>query len=183
MKAAHSFPAQELARRSALFEYGDLARATDDVAFLRRLNTLVTIHHNTIVTIRPPKTLADAVSAKGAINRHAELLAFGEWMITEGAPGLDKRGGRPAQPRIVLQTLGAAIAELHMRDRKLRSSTGGKPSPAKTQLTTTALARRWQKMFSETAVASDISSRTRSLKRFLTAYLDHIAAGTRPAGR
>ena len=177
MKPAQVHAQHTLARKSELFELGDLAAAPDDHAFLRRLNALVVMYRASPSTIKPPRTLAGAVLSTGRLNRDAELLAFGQWLITEDAPGMVKRGGRAAQPRIVLKALGAALAQVNRHHRALEGAISGEAVPDEPKLTTTTLATRWNRMFSEPVEPADMTSRMRSLKRYLPAYLDHIAAG------
>ena len=177
MKPAQIYPQQTLARKSELFEAGEPAAAPDDQAFLRRLNALVSMHRMSSTGIRPPKTLADAVRADGRLKEDAELLAFGQWLMIEDAPGLRKHGGQAVQPRIVLQTLGTAMAELHVRQTGRTSPVGLKTLPAGSKLTITALANRWERIFSEQVKPSDFSGRMRSLKRLLPAYLAYMKAG------
>ncbi len=127
--------------------------------------------------IRTPKTLADAVRADGRVKEDAELLAFGQWLMIEGAPGLRKLCGQAVRPRVVLQTLGTEMTKLHVRQTGRTSSVGLKTLPAGSKLTTTALANRWERIFSEQVKPSDFYSCIRSLKHVLPAYLAILRLG------
>ena len=137
MKPAQVHAQHTLARKSELFELGDLAAAPDDHAFLRRLNALVVMKRGSSTSMKPPETLAVAVLSDGKLNQDAELLAFGQWLITEDAPGMDKLGGRASQPRILLKTLGTAVAELHRHNRASRTIVNDEAAPNELKLTAT----------------------------------------------
>ncbi|MCC5970133.1 MAG: hypothetical protein JJU15_09295 [Pararhodobacter sp.] len=172
----HNWGAQ-LARASALFEVGDLGRAPDDVAFLRRLNTSVKPREGSYKPIYAPEKLTDAVDTDGRLHPDAELLAFGQWLITEGAPGVVQRGGRQINPRDVLKTLATALAELNQRQTETPVA-GGRTGPARNlNLTKTILADRWADIFHEAVPTSDFDRRIASLNRLLPAYLDHLRTG------
>jgi len=172
----HHWGAQ-LARASELFEAGYLGNAPDDAAFLRRLNARVKPREGSYKPIYAPESLADAVDTEGRLHPDAELLAFGQWLITEGAPGVVHRGGRQINPRDVLKTLATALAELNQRKKK-RPVAGGRAGPTRNlNLTKTILADRWADIFHEAVPTSDFDRRIASLKRLLPAYLDHLRTG------
>lgn len=165
-----------LSREPSLFEAGDLDTAPDDGAFLRRLNTRVKLQE-AYKPIHPPIALADAVDKNARLHPDAELHAFGQWLISENAPGVEKRSGRQINPRDVLKTLAAAMAARHQRDGKRPAAGGRKPHLRNQKMTKTILADRWADLFEEAVKTSDFDRRIASLKRLLPAYLDHLKTG------
>lgn len=176
LKPINHSRSEQLSRASSLFEAGEFDSAPDDETFLRRLNTRVK-PQMAYQPIYAPRTLADSVDGDGRLHPDAELLAFGQWLIAENAPGVEKRGGRQINPRDVLKALATAMADLNQRQVETQVA-GGRNGPApKAKLTKTILAERWSGLFEETVKTSDFDRRIASLKRLLPAYLDHLKTG------
>ncbi|MEQ8918855.1 MAG: hypothetical protein RID11_19280, partial [Roseovarius sp.] len=84
----------------ALFEAGALETGPLERGYVRRLNTAV--FQRLVDTEKTvPATLADAINAKGALTKHAELVFFGNWLI-DRRPGAKARPGKQADPDLPL---------------------------------------------------------------------------------
>src|SRR6056297_1857072 len=62
-----------------LFELGTLSDVSNDYSFIRRLN-IIMARRRADMEKNIPATLADAISAKGFVEKHAELAVFGTWL-------------------------------------------------------------------------------------------------------
>ena len=106
-----------LGKKSELFEPGELTDAPDEESYIRRLNTLLAAQEIKI-GIRPPDDFASAIRADGTLNRHAEISAFGRWLLLDGMPGKKLRGGKQINPSLFLRTVAVAIAELRAQEAR-----------------------------------------------------------------
>lgn len=89
--------AQRIARASTLFQTGVLSDETSDENFILRLNTIVA-RQFAGAEKNAPENLKLAISLKGELNQHAELVVFGRWLLLDDRPGMKKQGGARRRP-------------------------------------------------------------------------------------
>ena len=125
--------AAERSHTSRLLEEGAPEDAVDGDGYVRRTNALFAA-----TTFRGrrwhPANLEKAILDDGRLTPHAELVVFGEWLLMQNKPGFLQRGGRQFDPRLILRTLAAALAELRRR-RAGATAAGPEAGTAKTALT------------------------------------------------
>lgn len=169
--------AQRLATASSLFEMGELSEEISDQSFILRLNTIVA-RRRAVAEKNTPANLSNAISSKGTLHRHAELAAFGRWLLLDGHPGLAKQGGKQPNPRVILQCVAVAMYELRVRPKlqELDLALAGRKS-RKREITKRDLAERWPRLLGEKKEPSFFDARLRSMQRILSAYLDHMKSG------
>ncbi len=169
--------AKRLAAASTLFEAGALSDEISEDSFVLRLNAIVArrfldAEKNT------PTDLTNAITTTGRLNRYAELVAFGRWLLLEGHPGMAKQGGKQPNLRVIAKCVAVAMYELRVRP-KLREhafALAGRKSRTR-EITKRDLAERWHKLLGEKKEPSFFDARLRSLKRILSAYLEHLESG------
>ncbi|MBQ0748895.1 MAG: hypothetical protein KBT70_01740, partial [Roseovarius sp.] len=93
-----------------LFEIGALDSDPIDMSFVRRLNTVMA-RRRLDMEKKCPGTLIDAISDKGTLKKQAELVVFGQWLIT-GSPGAKPRPGKKPDPTKMLKCIAAIMAEI-----------------------------------------------------------------------
>lgn len=176
-KAIHEPRAQRLAAASTLFEIGELSEEISNHSFILRLNTIVA-RRRADAEKNTPANLSDAISVKGMLHRHAELAAFGRWLLLDGHPGLAKQGGKHPNSRVILQCVAVALCELRIRPdlQKKDLAKAGRASRTR-EITKRDLAERWLKLLGEKKEPSFFDARLRSMKRILSAYLEHMKSG------
>ncbi len=165
-----------LGKKSELFEPGELTDAPDEESYIRRLNTLLAAQEIKI-GIRPPDDFASAIRADGTLNRHAEISAFGRWLLLDGMPGKKLRGGKQINPSLFLRTVAVAIAELRAQEAR-RLAKKEKAAASKNHITATLLARQWPRLLDEQPETKDFPARIRSMKILLPEYLQHLKSGS-----
>ncbi|MCV2891428.1 cytochrome P450 family protein, partial [Ruegeria aquimaris] len=168
---------QRLVQLSDLFESGALSDATSDESFVLRLNTHVASRHQSPGKT-PPADLISAISDTGELHRHAELVAFGRWLLLDGCPGMKSQGGKQADPRLILQCVATAIHELRIRPalRTEEIETGARQH-RKGEITKHDLATRWSRLFDQVVKPTAFDARLRSMRRILPAYLAYLRSG------
>lgn len=108
----------------------------------------------------------------------AELVAFGQWLLLDGHPGMQKKGRKQPNLHVILQCVAVAMYELRIRP-KLREhalALAGRESRTR-EITKRDLAERWLKLLGEKKEPSFFDARLRSMKRILSAYLEHMKSG------
>lgn len=108
-------------RASSLFELGELEDAETDESFILRLNTLVECWNEKAEKNVPPD-LASAISSSGKPDRRAELVLFGNWLLLEGHPSLDKQPGPSPDFGDTLKCVAVCLAEIRAQSLKRRIS-------------------------------------------------------------
>lgn len=171
------FRIEKLCAASTLFEAGDVSDELDHGTFLRRLSVIAASYYKPGQLKKMPRSQAGILNDSGRVNEFAELHVFGHWLLDQKAPGLQKRDGKQPDPNVLLKTLAVAIAELGYSKRAREMNVPSRKGLSISTLTPTKLAQRWTRVFSEPATAGDMSSRMKSLKRYLKDYLAHIATG------
>jgi len=171
--------AEKIVKASSLFEAGDLSDADSNLSFILRLNTLVS-RQDKGVEKNTPKDLAHAISESkvGELSKFGELVAFGDWLLLNGQPGMANQGGRQPNPQSILKCVAAAILEL--RRRKLLKNDKIDlvwPGCKKSKISARHLAARWNKLFKEEEKHTTFDARLRSMRRILSAYLEHLKSG------
>ncbi|UYV37066.1 hypothetical protein N4R57_19195 [Rhodobacteraceae bacterium D3-12] len=169
--------AHQLAARSGLFEKGDPKGAITSQSFILRLNTIVSRQYSEVKR-RIPASLSDAISASGWLNKYAELVAFGQWLLVDGHPGMLKKGGKQPNPHMILQSVAVALYELNFRPKLKEHGLAQAERKSRTrEITKRDLAEQWRKLLGEKKEPSFFDSRLRSMKRILPAYLEHLESG------
>ncbi len=169
--------AQRLAAASALFEIGELSDEISDQSFSLRLNTIVAQRFKDAEK-NTPIDLAHAVSVTGILSTHAEVAAFGRWLLLDGHPGIKKLGGRQPNKRAILQCVAVAMYELRVRPKLQEHGLDQTGRNSRTKaITKQDLALRWHGIFGSPKEPSFFDARLRSMKRILPAYLEHMKSG------
>ena len=160
-RAIRELRALRFAQHSELFEAGRLADATSDKSLVLRVNTIVASQHPNAEG-NTPADLANAISVNGDVHNHAELVAFGRWLLLDGRPGMKPQGGKQPDPRVILKCVAASICELRLRPRlrKHNMKTSGR-AHRNSDITKHDVATRWSHLFNETVKPSAFDARLR----------------------
>ena len=169
--------AQRLATASALFEIGELSDEISDQSYILRLNTIVA-RRLADAEKSTPANLSDAILSNGKLHRHAEMAVFGRWLLLDGYAGVKKQGGKQPDRRVILKCVAIAMNELRVRPKlqELGLAHATRESRKK-EITKRDLALRWEGMFGDLKNPSFFDARLRSMKRILSAYLEHMQSG------
>ena len=167
----------ELAAASELFEIGVLETGPPDESFLRRLNTVMA-RRRADMEKKVPATLTDAIKAKGVLRKHAELVVFGNWLIG-GRPGAKSRPGKQADPKKILKSVAAIMAEIKWATlKKTHAQAARGRESAKREITKHAMADQWKLLFGEKIKPSDLDAPLRSARHILLDYLQYLKSGS-----
>jgi len=123
-----------------------------------------------------PAALTDSISRDGRINKYAELIVFGRWLIIEGMPGCPKRRGKPIDPRAMLKVVACALGAQQANDYKSKIA-GKMVANSVFHVTSKRLVEQRQRLFGEQSSTREFTSSLRSLTYILPEYLAHIKAG------
>jgi hypothetical protein len=169
--------AQELAAASTLFEAGPLVDGISLESFVRRLSTILTGRLASDPD-KVPASLSGAISQKGVLNEHAEVGAFGRWLLIDDHPGLKKNGGKQPDPRTILKCVAVAIRERRVRAQLIEHHLASPGREGRTrEITKHDLSEGWRKTFGEAKEPSFFDAKLRSMKRILPAYQLHLNSG------
>jgi len=174
-KSAHIFRAKVLLGGPQFFEEGDPKLAADDQAFIKRINRHLSMRTQPI-SEGVPASLADAITAKGTLNKHAELILFGRWLLIDGMPGCKKRPGKQPTGRALFNVVACAVAaqQWHGLKSELTKNTEfGVPF----RLTSQKLVDHRARLFGEQSQTRDYRAAFRSLAYILPEYLAHLKTG------
>ena len=174
-KSAQIFRAKVLLGGPQLFEEGDPKLAADDQAFIKRINRHLSMRTQPF-SEEVPASLADAITAKGTLNKHAELILFGRWLLIDGMPGCKNRPGKQPNRRALFNVVACAMAaqQWHRLDPKYtRNPEAGIPF----KLTSKKLVDQRGRLFGEQSQTRDYTAALRSLALILPEYLAHLKTG------
>ena len=140
-----------------------------------------------------PTTLEAAIRAdKKEAKPEAELVLFGNWLLLDGRPGLQKTSGKTTNYHEIMRCVAACLFGLKSREFSTKNksklvhaapTSGGKkrsnprPKSRKKDITKHDLRDWWWKMFDENRQASDFDAKLKSMRRLLPAYLSHLKSG------
>ena len=164
-----------LAGKAHLFEDGDPKLAADDEAFIKRLNYHVSMRMQPLAE-KAPDSLAATITAKGTLNKHAELILFGRWLLIDGMPGCRTRRGKQLDASALLKVVACAFAaqQWHALDPKYtRNPEAGTPF----KLTSKKLVDQRGRLFGDQAQTRDYQAALPSLAYILPEYLEHLKTG------
>jgi len=168
---------EKLVASSDLFEAGVVGDAPTDASFVRRLNTVMA-RRRPDMEKNVPATLADAMNKNGTLNRHAELVVFGNWLI-DVTPGARPRPGRQVDPKKILKCVAAIMAEIKTAaTKKAYAKSARGREGRKREITKHALAEQWKHLFDEKIAASNFDAPLRSTRLILSDYLSHLKSGS-----
>lgn len=168
---------EALAATSTLVRAGQLQDQASDADFVRCLNGLL-VSRPSQHSKKTPASEADAVDKKGKLHPHAELVAFGDWLLVEGQPGHLRKGGRKPDGRVLLRTVAAALLDLSLRP--LEEKHGLEPprqSHRKLAINKADLARRWATLFGSDRKAELFDANLRTLRKIIPDYQAHLSRG------
>lgn len=159
-----------------LFEIGALDADPIDMGYVRRLNTVMA-RRRLDMEKECPGTLLDAISDKGTLKKQAELVVFGQWLIT-GSPGAKPRPGKKPDLKKMLKCIAAIMAEIAWATSKKNNAIAiaGRKS-RKRDVTKHALADQWKKLYNEEIKTSDLDAPLRSIRHLLPDYFQHLKSG------
>ena len=155
-----------------LFEAGVPEDATDPLDFVMRVNRQIFV--KALLTGKSRRSdFANAILKSGQLKRHAELVAFGTWMVCDGMRGAKKHPGPVPDVRKLFKVTACGFAALQDPDRKSKN-----PGRKGERVTPKDIVKFWEKCFGGAQATSAYSSNLRSLRMILRDYLACLAAGT-----
>jgi len=154
-----------------LFEPGVPEDVTGPLDFVMRVNRQVFVQ-GILRTQSKRCDPAKAITA-GRLGSHAELVAFGTWMVCDGMPGATKHPGPAPDVCRLLKVTACGFAAMNAADR-LPKGLGRNVK----RVTTKDIATFWEKIFGDAKATSAYSSNKRSLGHILPDYLGCVNAGT-----
>lgn len=170
------FRAQMLSVGAPLFETGTPEDAKDDGAYIRRLNRHIAMKPPTI-NDKVPDTLAGSVSKKGSLNKHAELIVFGDWLLYQGMPGASARPGKKLDKRRFLKMVACALAAQQVHECNKKAGNGKNAVAPHFRLTSKVLTEQHDILFGERPLTRDFTAPLRSMAHLFPEYLSHLETG------
>jgi len=158
-----------------LFEEGDPTGAADDEAFIKRMNCHVSMRTQPFLE-KVPASLADAITEKGTLNKHAELILFGRWLLVDGMPGFRTRRGKQLDARTLFNVVVCAVTAQQWHALK-PDLTSNPESGTPFKLTSKKLVDQRGRLFGEHSQTRDYTAALRSLAYILPEYLEHLKTG------